>query len=114
MLKTWVGNASSQTQKKWETIKESQGKCKGGTKNKQRTMVLNLALIRRSDWEELVATELHEYVQEKSNTTEGKWLYRGELEKKVGIRQATLFIDSGKWEKGEDSGGDSLSQSSKK
>ena len=37
-----------------------------------------------------------------------KWRYRGEFEQEFGIRQASAFIEKGKFEKGEDSDGDSV------
>ena len=70
--------------------------------------ILNLALVRKVDWEEHcihVGTVLEEKEQKKA---ESKWLYRSEMIRKLGRKTATRFIKSKKWEKGEDSDGESM------
>ena len=70
--------------------------------------ILNLAMVRKHDWEEhalvvgVTATETH------TKAATGKWLYRGELEAKLGKGQTRRFLMKGKYEKGEDSDGDSV------
>ena len=64
--------------------------------------------MRKQDWQDLVAESVHEVSKEDSHFTEGRWLYRGEVERQLGMAQAMRFIAKGKWEKGEDSDGDSV------
>ena len=78
-----------------------------GGKNVLKLRALNLALVRR-DWEELMASDVTERYEQNEHKTKAKWRYLGEIEQEIGIRQATLCIDKGKFEKGEDSDGDSV------
>ena len=80
-------------------IKQMKGSTKGG-KNRANMMILNLALVRRQDWENLVARETRELIEESEQFSEGRWMYHGEMEQMFGIKQALDFIDKGQWERG--------------
>ena len=102
MLKGWIAKASPKTQAKWKEI------CKtpmssAGTKNLAKMAVLNIALVRQTDWEEHMVEVTIGVKDEESKKSDGKWLYKSELERKVGKATAKRWIRDGKWEEGVDS-----------
>jgi hypothetical protein len=106
MLKGWIAKASPAVQKKWKELKEKPGR--GGDKQKTKLEILNLALVRKKDWQDIVAKSTTEVSKETSVWKEGRWMYRGEIENTIGMAQAQRFLEKGKWEKGEESDGDSI------
>ena len=79
-----------------------------GGKNRLKMEVLNLALVRKDDWQDVVLQSSHEIAKEDIEEREGTWLYRAEMVAKFGWEQTHKWIDAGKWEKEEDSDGDSV------
>ena len=79
-----------------------------GSKRLAKMSVLNLALVRQCDWEELLVEVTSGVKDEESKKSEGKWLYKSELERKVGKQTAKRWIRDGKWEEGEDSDGEAV------
>ena len=107
MLKGWIAKASPKTQAKWKEIcKTPMSHC--GSKGLAKMAVLNLALVRQCDWEELLVEVTSGVKDEESKKSEGKWLYKSELERKVGKQTAKRWIRDGKWEEGEDSDGEAV------
>ena len=70
--------------------------------------ILNLALVRKQDWEDCVAEVSGSFEQSDTKQTVGKWCYQGELERKLGKRTARRFIKEGKYEEGEDADGEKM------
>ena len=107
-MKRWVAKASPETKKKWQALKDMPARgAEAAGKNAIKLQTLNLALVRR-DWEELMATDNTSVYEDNQQKMKAKWRYHGEIEQEMGIRQANAFIDKGKFEKGEDSDGDSV------
>ena len=92
---------------KWQQI------CKmpmshGGDKTAQKMAALNLALVKEDEWEELVLDVGTTVAVEHEKKTEGKWLYRAGLNRKLGKVTASICIKQGKLQQGEDSDGESV------
>lgn len=99
--------ASPKVQKKWAEIKNMPGG-HNGLKNKAKMEFLNLGLVKREEWEDLLVCGTENLSKTLEKFEEGRWYYRGEIEVQMGVLQANRFIHKGKFELGEDSDGDSL------
>ena len=109
MLKGWVAKASPTVKSKWNEIQKMNMSHGGGNgKNEQKMAILNLALVRKMDWEEMVVEMSTEVSTTNDKEITGTWAYRGELERQVGKSTAKRWIESGKWEKGYDSDDESM------
>ena len=107
MLKGWVQKASPKVKAKWQEI-QKMAMSSTGDKTEKKMAILNLALVRKQDWEERVVEMTSEIGMSAERSTTGTWLYRGELEQQVGKATTRKWIANGKLEKGFDSDDESM------
>ena len=71
--------------------------------------VLNCFLVHGpGKFEMMCVNDLRTITARDTKRAKGKWLYRGELEAQLGPLQANQFIEQGKYQRDEDSDGDSI------
>ena len=109
MLRGWIKKASSKTQAKWAEICKLQGSHTApGGKNEANNSILNLALVRSMDWEEQIcklSVGLEDVEEEGKHS---KWLYKSELQRKVGKATTARWIKTNKLEVDYDSDGEQI------
>ena len=77
-------------------------------KSVHKMAILNLALVRKQDWEDCVLEVTGSFEETQVKKAEGKWYYQGELERKLGKSTARRHIKVGKYEEGEDADGEKM------
>ena len=83
MLKGWVKKSSPGLKAKWDAISKLHGS-HAAINSSSKMAILNLALVRKDDWEEHALNVSFSATETTAKKSEGKWLYRGELEAKLG------------------------------
>lgn len=107
MLKGWINKASTQTKAKWQEICKMQGG-KDGDKTSAKMAVLNLAMVKKADWEECMMEVGFKMLDEDEKKAKGTWLYKGELERTVGKLTTARWLKIGKLEEGTDADGEAV------
>ena len=102
-LNTAVGRSNAALKQKWADLKKKdQGRSSQKNQINNEILALKLSVENENEFAERAITIIEELKVSRENSREGEWVYRGELEQKLGQREAAEHIAMGKYEEGED------------
>ena len=105
-LNTAVKKSSPSLKQKWTDLKKK-GQARAVRKNEQKNEILALKLTIDDDdeWARQSIQVMETFTATETHSREGEWFYRGELEQKLGRKEASEHIEMGKYESDEDDQG---------
>ena len=105
-LNTAVKKSSPSLKQKWAELKKP-GQDRAIRKNEQKNEILALKLTIDDDdeWARQSIQVMETFTSTETWAREGEWFYKGELEQKLGRKEAQEHIDMGKYESDEDEQG---------
>ena len=107
-LSHMYGNLKRDTDKDDNLKKSIVEQSKQVGRNKVQQDVLSTQLLNPNEWKTMIVAKTAEIGVEFNEMKTKEKFTRGELEQKHGIMEATRLIEKGKWEREEDSDGDSV------